>query len=63
MRPGDLVLTPMRGAVYLGEVTSDAYFIRSASIDNQRRDVRWFNAEARVDADRLPTPVPALLQS
>jgi 5-methylcytosine-specific restriction protein B len=63
MRPRDLVLTPMRGAVYLGEVISDAYSTRSASIDNQRRDVRWFDVHAPVDADRLPAPVPALLQS
>jgi 5-methylcytosine-specific restriction protein B len=63
MRQGDLVLTPMHGTVYLGEVTSDAYFTKSVSIDNQRRDVRWFNAEEPVDAGRLPSPVPALLQS
>jgi 5-methylcytosine-specific restriction protein B len=63
MRPGDLVLTPMRGSVYLGEVTSDTYFTRSASIDNQRRDVLWSDVQTPVDADRLPSPVPALLQS
>jgi 5-methylcytosine-specific restriction protein B len=63
MRLGDLVLTPMRGMVYLGEVTSDAYFTRSVNIDNQRRDIRWFNAEEPVDASRLPSPVPALIQS
>jgi 5-methylcytosine-specific restriction protein B len=63
MRPGDLVLTPMQGKVHFGEVTSDAHSTKSGSIDNQRRDVHWFNAQDPVDADELPVPVPALLQS
>jgi 5-methylcytosine-specific restriction protein B len=63
MRVGDLVLTPMRGAVYLGEVTTDLYLTRSIATDSHRRDVRWYNADEAVDAERLPAPVPALLQS
>jgi 5-methylcytosine-specific restriction protein B len=53
----------MLGAVYLGEVTSEAYFSRSAAADSQRRDVRWYNADEAVDAGQLPAPVPALVQS
>ena len=63
MREGDLVLTPMHGMVYLGEATSAAYFAKSASTGNLRRDVRWFNAGAGIDGGELHAPVPALLQS
>ena len=63
MSEGDLVLTPMQGMVYLGEVASPAYFEKSASVDNLRRDVRWYNAEDPIDGSELHAPVPALLQS
>jgi 5-methylcytosine-specific restriction protein B len=63
MSEGDLVLTPMQGTVYLGEVTSPAYFEKSASVDNLRRDVRWYNADEPKDGSELHAPVPALLQS
>ena len=63
MSEGDLVLTPMQGMVYLGEVASPAYFEKSASVDNLRRDVRWYNAEEPIDGSELHAPVPALLQS
>ena len=63
MNEGDLVLTPMQGSVYLGEVTSPAYFDRSPSVDNLRRDVRWYNADDPIDGSELDAPVPALLQS
>ncbi len=63
MSEGDLVLTPMQGMVYLGEVTSPAYFEKSADVDNLRRDVRWYNAEEPIDGSELHAPVPALLQS
>jgi 5-methylcytosine-specific restriction protein B len=63
MRDGDLVLTSRQGKVYLGEVTSSPYFVKSASIDNLRRDVLWYDAAAGIDGDTLPAPVPALLQS
>ena len=63
MSEGDLVLTPMQGMVYLGEVASPAYFEKSASIDNLRRGVRWYNTEEPIDGSELRAPVPALLQS
>ncbi len=64
MRTGDLVLTPMRGGVYIGEVSGPAYFAESAaSHSNLRRDVRWFNPAQPVDGSQLRAPVPALLQS
>jgi len=64
MRMGDLVLTPMRGGVYIGEVAGPAYFAESAAAhSNLRRDVRWFNPAEPVDGNQLRAPVPALLQS
>src|SRR6266567_16262 len=64
MRTGDLVLTPMRGGVYIGEVAGPAHFAESAaSHSNLRRDVRWFNPAEPVDGSQLRAPVPALLQS
>ena len=64
MREGDLVLTPMHGGVYLGEVTGPARFVESAAAhSNLRRDVRWFNAAEPIDGSQLRAPVPALLQS
>jgi 5-methylcytosine-specific restriction enzyme B len=64
MREGDLVLTPMRGGVYLGEVTGPAHLAESAaSHSNLRRSVNWFNPAKPVDGNQLQAPVPALLQS
>ena len=64
MRTGDLVLTPMQGRVYIGEVTGPATFVESAaSHSNLRRDVRWFDLAEPVDGSQLRAPVPALLQS
>jgi 5-methylcytosine-specific restriction protein B len=64
MREGDLVLTPMRGSVYIGEVAGSAHFMESAAAhSNLRRDVRWFNPAEPVDGSQLRAPVPALLQS
>jgi 5-methylcytosine-specific restriction enzyme B len=64
MRTGDLVLTPMHGGLFVGEVTGPAYFAESAaSHSNLRRDVRWFNQGAPIDGSELRAPVPALLQS
>ena len=64
MHEGDLVLTPMHGGVYIGEVTGPAHFLDSAAPhSNLRRDVRWFNPEDPIDGSRLRAPVPALLQS
>jgi 5-methylcytosine-specific restriction enzyme B len=64
MGTGDLVLTPMHGGVFVGEVTGPAYFAESAaSHSNLRRDVRWFNPAEPVDGSQLRAPVPALLQS
>jgi 5-methylcytosine-specific restriction protein B len=61
---GDLVLTPMHGGLYIGEVTGRAHFADSAALhSNFRRGVRWFNPEDPVDGSRLQAPVPALLQS
>ena len=64
MRRGDLVLTPMHGGVYIGEVTGPAKFVdSSAAHSNLRRDVRWFNEAEPIDGSQLHAPVPALLQS
>ena len=64
MRTGDLVLTPMQGGVYLGEVTGPAHFAEStAPHSSLRRTVRWFNPAEPVDGSQLRAPVPALLQS
>lgn len=64
MREGDLVLTPMRGGVYIGEVSGPAHFAESAAAhSNLRRSVRWFNPAKPVDGSQLRAPVPALLQS
>ena len=64
MRTGDLVLTPMHGGVYIGEVTGPALFAESAAPhSNLRRSVRWFNPTEPVDGSQLRAPVPALLQS
>ncbi len=64
MGKGDLVLTPMHGGVFVGEVTGPAYFAESvAQHSNLRRDVRWFNPADPVDGSELRAPVPALLQS
>ena len=64
MGKGDLVLTPMHGGVFIGEVTGPAYFAESAAPhSNLRRHVRWFNPAEPVDGSVLRTPVPALLQS
>jgi 5-methylcytosine-specific restriction protein B len=64
MRMGDLVLTPMHGGVYIGEVAGPAHFAESAAPhSNLRRSVRWFNPTEPVDGNQLRAPVPALLQS
>jgi 5-methylcytosine-specific restriction protein B len=64
MREGDLVLTPMLGSVYLGEVAGPALFKDSAaSHSNLRRKVRWFNPAEPIEGNKLRAPVPALLQS
>jgi len=64
MHEGDLVVTPMHGGVYLGEVTGPAHLVESAaSHSNLRRPVTWFNPTEPVDGSRLEAPVPALLQS
>jgi 5-methylcytosine-specific restriction protein B len=64
MRVGDLVLTPMHGGVYVGEVAGPAHFAESAAAhSNLRRSVRWFNPAEPVEGSRLRAPVPALLQS
>ena len=63
MGKGDLVLTPMHGGVFVGEVTGPAYFVEvAAPHSNLRRDVRWFNPADPIDGSRLRAPVPALLQ-
>jgi 5-methylcytosine-specific restriction protein B len=64
MREGDLVLTPMLGGVYLGEVAGPARFVDSAAPhSNLRRKVRWFNPAEPIEGNKLRAPVPALLQS
>ena len=64
MHEGDLVLTPMRGGVYLGEVSGPAHLAESAAAhSNLRRYVKWFNPAEPVDGSQLQAPVPALLQS
>ena len=64
MRTSDLVLTPLHGGVFLGEITGPAYFAESAAThSNLRRNVRWLNPDNPVDGNQLRAPVPALLQS
>lgn len=64
MRPGDLVLTPSHGEVYIGEVTSKPYSADpDEALASLRRDVDWFDGLDAFDASDLPAPVPALLQS
>jgi 5-methylcytosine-specific restriction protein B len=64
MGTGDLVLTPLHGGVFLGEITGPAYFAESAAPhSNLRRNVRWLNPDNPVDGNQLRAPVPALLQS
>ena len=64
MGEGDLVLTPLHGGVFIGEVTGPAYFAESGEPhSNLRRRVRWFDPAEAVDGNRLRAPVPALLQS
>jgi 5-methylcytosine-specific restriction protein B len=64
MRPGDLVLTPLHGQVYLAEVSGPAAFVSGASPHaNLRRSVRWLNMASPLDGGQLTAPVPALLQS
>jgi 5-methylcytosine-specific restriction enzyme B len=61
---GDLVLTPTRGKVIIGEVTGAARFTdSSAPHSNLRREVRWLNPDDPIDGSDLRAPVPALLQS
>jgi 5-methylcytosine-specific restriction protein B len=60
---GDLVVTPMQGGIYIGEVTGPARFADTAPHSNLRREVRWFNPEDRIDGNLLRAPIPALLQS
>jgi 5-methylcytosine-specific restriction enzyme B len=64
MREHDLVLAPMQGQVYIGEVVGPAYFAESAAPhSNLRRNVTWFNPDEPIDGGTLQAPVPALLQS
>jgi 5-methylcytosine-specific restriction enzyme B len=64
MGSGDLVLTPLHGGIFLGEVTGPAYFAESAAPrSNLRRNVRWLDPDTPIDGNRLRAPVPALLQS
>lgn len=62
MRIGDLVLTPMQGGVYLGEITSNPQFSEDA-LPSFSRSVTWHDSEHSIDVSELPAPVPALLQS
>ena len=50
MGVGDLVLTPMQGSVYLGEVTSGPRFDGDGSLAGFRRAVTWNDADHPVDA-------------
>jgi 5-methylcytosine-specific restriction protein B len=64
MGTSDMVLTPLHGGVFLGEITGPAYFAESAAPhSNLRRNVRWLNPDNPVDGNQLRAPVPALLQS
>ena len=64
MRAGDLVLTPMSGSVYIGEVAGPAHFAdEAAPHSNLRRSVRWFNPAEPIEGGQLHAPVPSLLQS
>ena len=62
MRVGDLVLTPMRGGVFIGEVTGPAHFLESAAPhSNLRRDVTWFNPTEPGRRKPASRPGPSLV--
>jgi len=64
MRVGDLVVTPMQGGVYLGEIASGVRFNAGDGLAGELyRGVEWRNKNTPVDASQLRAPVPALLQS
>jgi 5-methylcytosine-specific restriction protein B len=64
MGVGNLVLTTMRGRIYLGQVTGPAYFAESGDgRSNLRRPVAWYESQRLIEAAQLEAPVPALLQS
>jgi 5-methylcytosine-specific restriction protein B len=61
---GNLVLTTMRGEVYLGMVISTSYFTDTEDgHSNLRRDVTWYAPQRHIEGAQLEAPVPALLQS
>ena len=65
MQPDDLVLTPMQGDVFLGEIVSDARLGAEAvgAPNELYRRVSWRNRTNPVELSELRAPVPALLQS
>jgi 5-methylcytosine-specific restriction enzyme B len=64
MPMGDLVLTPMQGKGYIGEIAGDAYFTDSdGALANLRREVNWYDRLAPLDVSQLPATVQALLHS
>jgi 5-methylcytosine-specific restriction protein B len=52
MRDGDLVLTSISGNAFIGRLIGNAYFPK-APHSSLRREVRWFNADAPLDAKNL----------
>jgi 5-methylcytosine-specific restriction protein B len=61
---GDLVVTTADAGVYLGDVTGIwEYHESEGGRSNLRRTAEWRNAEAPLDLDQLPAPLPSRLQS
>jgi 5-methylcytosine-specific restriction protein B len=61
---GDVVVTTSDAGVYLGDVTGGwTYQPSEGGRSNLRRPVEWRNAEAPLDLEQLPPPLPSRLQS
>jgi 5-methylcytosine-specific restriction protein B len=64
IREGDVVVTTADAGVYLGDVTGAwVYHESEGGRSNLRRSVEWRNAEAPLDLEQLPAPLPSRLQS
>jgi 5-methylcytosine-specific restriction protein B len=61
---GDVVVATSEAGVYLGDITGLwEYTASEGGRSNLSRPVDWRNAEAPLDLDQLPPPLPSRLQS
>ena len=62
MAIGDIVLTSSDELVFVGDVTGDWSWLQSEDgRSNLRRNVEWRNADAPIEFNELPAPLPAKL--